>query len=66
MFDEIGCGDIGCIQVDDYYFLLERKGGRGSLATSWGRMGGGGKGRGREWVRMGRTNCWEGEQWILA
>jgi hypothetical protein len=22
MFDEIGCVDIGCIQIDDYYFLL--------------------------------------------
>jgi hypothetical protein len=22
MFDEVRCIDIGCIQVDDYYFLL--------------------------------------------
>jgi hypothetical protein len=22
MFDEIGCVDIGCVQIDDYYFLL--------------------------------------------
>jgi hypothetical protein len=21
MFDEIGCVDIGCVQIDDYYFL---------------------------------------------
>jgi hypothetical protein len=25
-----------------------------------------GEGRGKEWVRMGRMTCWEGEQWILA
>jgi hypothetical protein len=22
MLEEVGCVDIGCIQVDDYYFLL--------------------------------------------
>jgi hypothetical protein len=40
--------------------------GRGSLVTGWGRMGGEGMGLEREWVRRGRTSCWEGEQWILA
>jgi hypothetical protein len=44
----------------------ECAGGRGSLVTGWGRMGGEGEGRGREWVRRGRTSCWGGEQWILA
>jgi hypothetical protein len=33
-------------------------GGKGSLVTGWGRMGGEGEGWGREWVRRSRTSCW--------
>jgi hypothetical protein len=29
-------------------------------------MGGKGKGRGKEWMRKGRTSCWGGKKWILA
>jgi hypothetical protein len=39
---------------------------RGSVVTGWGRTGGGGEGRGREWMRRGRKSSWEGEQWIIA
>jgi hypothetical protein len=41
-------------------------GGRGRVVTSWGRIRGRGEGRGREWMRRGRKNSWEGEQWIVA
>jgi hypothetical protein len=34
--------------------------------TGWRRMGGKGEGRGRKWMRRGRKNSWEGDQWILA
>jgi hypothetical protein len=34
--------------------------------TGWGRMGGKGVGRGREWMRKSRKSCWEEEQWILS
>jgi hypothetical protein len=40
--------------------------GRNSLVTGWGRMGGEGEGKWREWVRRGKTSCWEGEQQVLA
>jgi hypothetical protein len=36
--------------------------GRGRLVKGWGRMGGDSEGRGREWVRRGRTSCWGGKQ----
>jgi hypothetical protein len=29
-------------------------------------MGWEGEGKGREWVKRDRMNCWGGEQWILA
>jgi hypothetical protein len=34
-------------------------GGRNSLVTGWGRMGGECEGREKEWVRRGRTIFWE-------
>jgi hypothetical protein len=53
--DIVGCSAGGeCVE------------GSGSLVTGWGRIGGGGKGRGREWMRRGRKNSQEGEQWIAA
>jgi hypothetical protein len=39
---------------------------RSSVVTDWGRIGGGGEYRGREWMGRGRKSCWEGEQWIIA
>jgi hypothetical protein len=36
------------------------------VETGGGRMGGRGKGRGREWMRRGRKSSWAGEQWMLA
>jgi hypothetical protein len=41
-------------------------GGSGSLVAGWGRIAGEDEAWGREWVRRGRTSCWEGEKWILA
>jgi hypothetical protein len=41
-------------------------GGRGNVVTGWGRIGGGGEDRGREWMRRDRKSSWEGEQWIVA
>jgi hypothetical protein len=41
-------------------------GGRGSLVTGWGTMGGKGRTGGREWVRRVRMSCWGREQWVLA
>jgi hypothetical protein len=40
--------------------------GRGRVVTGWGKIGGGGKERGTEWMRRGRKSSWEGEQWIVA
>jgi hypothetical protein len=34
-------------------------GGRCRLVTGWGRLGGEGEGRGREWVRRGKTSFGE-------
>jgi hypothetical protein len=53
-------GIIGWLAGGEYI------GGRGSMVTGLGRIGGEGEGRGREWIRRGRISCWEGEQWILA
>jgi hypothetical protein len=41
-------------------------GGRCSLVTSWGRVGGAGISRGRARMRRGRRSSWEREQWIVA
>jgi hypothetical protein len=43
----------------------EHEEGRGSVVTSWGRVGGRGK-DGKVWMRRGRKSSWEGEQWIVA
>jgi hypothetical protein len=34
--------------------------------TDWGRGGGGGENRGKEWIRVGRKSSWEEEQWIVT
>jgi hypothetical protein len=34
--------------------------------TCWGRTGGGGEDKGREWMRMFRKSSWEGEKWIVV
>jgi hypothetical protein len=36
------------------------------MVTGWGRIGGGGEDRRKEWMRKGRKSSWEGEQWIVA
>jgi hypothetical protein len=41
-------------------------GGRSSVVTGWGRMGGGGKDTGKEWMRRGRKSIWEGGEWIVV
>jgi hypothetical protein len=35
------------------------------MVTDWGRIIGEMK-TGRKWMRRGRKNSWEGEQWIVA
>jgi hypothetical protein len=40
--------------------------GRSSVVTGWGRIGVGGKEKGKEWIRRDRKSSWEGEQWIVA
>jgi hypothetical protein len=50
-------GIVGCSVGD------ENEGGRGSLVSCQGRMGGEGEG----WEkRVGRMSCWIGEKWVLA
>jgi hypothetical protein len=41
-------------------------GGRGSVVTSWGRVGEEGENLGRVCMRRGRKSSWEGDQWIVA
>jgi hypothetical protein len=41
-------------------------GGRGSVVTDWGILGGEGEDKGRGWMRRGRMIIWEEEQCIVA
>jgi hypothetical protein len=36
------------------------------MVTIWGRIGGRGEGRGRDWMRRGRKSSWEGERWTVT
>jgi hypothetical protein len=58
------CRELGLCKVGIVGWSAggECVGGRDSLETGWGRMGGEGVGRGREWMRRGRKSSWEGEQ----
>jgi hypothetical protein len=62
------CRNLGLCKVGIVGWSVgdECVGEKDSLVISWGRMGGEGKGRGREWVRKSRMSCWGGKQWILA
>jgi hypothetical protein len=55
------CRELGLYKVGKIGWSLgdECVGKKGSLVTDWGRMGEEVEGRGKEWVRRGRTICWK-------
>jgi hypothetical protein len=54
-FSRLGVFMVGIV---NYSTGGECAGGSGSVLTCWGRIGGGGEGRGREWMRKGRKRSW--------